>query len=224
MPDATRCPLCRTRKPKRWCPALNTSICPICCGREREESIRCPLTCEFLREARKHEALAELDPKSMPNRDIEITRQFLDQNAMLGQFLSESLWLAAASQPEAVDADVREALEALIRTYRTLQSGLIYETRPSNRYAAGIASAVRERIAELERRLRDETGVAPPRDSQILGMLIFFQRTELQVNNGRKLSRAFLDVLWQNQQGLAEAADGGEAELDPGAGGLILPG
>lgn len=213
MPATNPCPLCQSRKPKRWCPALNASICPVCCGREREESILCPFSCEYLREARKHEPLAELNWESLPNREVEISRQFLDQNALLGQFLGESLWLAASAQPEAVDLDLREALDALIRTYRTLQSGLVYETRPANRYAAAIASSVRERIVLLEQRLRDEAGVSPPRDSQILGMLIFFQRTELQVNNGRKRSRAFLDVLRQNHEGMTAAEEGGPANL-----------
>jgi hypothetical protein len=201
MPEAPRCPICQARKPKRWCPARNESICAVCCGREREQSIRCPYECEFLRESRKHEELMELDPKAVPYPELEITHRFLEENGLLGQFLGESLWLAAAAQPEAVDADLREALDALVRTYKTMQSGLIYETRPSNPYAAAITASVRARIADLERRLREEANVAPPRDSQILGMLIFFQRTELQVNNGRRLGRAFLDLLRQNHEG-----------------------
>lgn len=158
----------------------------------------------------------------MPNLDVEITREFLDRNALLGQIVSEALWLAVDSQPEAVDLDIREALEALIRTYRTLQSGLVYETRPANRYAAAIASSVRDRIAEMEHRLRTETAIAPPSDSQFMGLLIFFQRTELQVNNGRKLSRAFVDVLRQNHEAMEAVPAPGFEELDPGAGGLIL--
>lgn len=211
MSESPRCPLCQARKPKRWCPARNESICAVCCGREREATIRCPYGCEFLREARRHEPLAELDPKTVPYPEVELTHRFLEENGLLGQFLGESLWLAAVSQPEAVDADVQEALDALVRTYRTLQSGLIYETRPANPYAAAISASVRARIADLERRLREEANVAPPRDAQILGMLIFFQRTALQVNNGRRLGRSFLDLLRQNHEAATpppEAADG----------------
>jgi hypothetical protein len=208
MPEALRCPICQARKPKRWCPARHESICAVCCGREREQTIRCPYDCEFLRESRKREELAELDPKAVPYPEVEITHRFLEENGLLGQFLGESLWLAAAAQPEAVDADLREALDALVRTYKTMQSGLIYETRPSNPYAAAISASVRARIADLERRLREEANVAPPRDAQILGMLLFFQRTELQVNNGRRLGRAFMDLLRLNHQREVEAHDG----------------
>lgn len=95
---------------------------------------------------------------------------------------------------------MREALGALIQTYRTLQSGLVYESRPANPFAAGITSRVRARIADLEQRLSEHPEVPKPRDADILGMLVFFQRTEYQVANGRRYGRAFLDVLRQNHQ------------------------
>ncbi|MDZ7638489.1 MAG: hypothetical protein U5J83_09615 [Bryobacterales bacterium] len=221
--EASRCPLCKLRKPKRWCPALSASICPLCCGRERELSIRCPYTCKFLREARKHEQLADLDPQTLPHPEVKLSREFLEQNGLLGAFLEESIWLAASAQPEVVDTDIREALEALIRTYLTMRSGLIYETKPGNRYAAAIVRGVRERLHTLERRLREETDVPPPRDSQILAMLVFLQRMELQVNNGRPLSRSFLDLLRRNLLEPGQTNDEDDLELDPGTGGLILP-
>jgi hypothetical protein len=52
--------------------------------------------------------------------------------------LGSRLLEASLAQPGAVDSDVRDALESLIRTYRTLQSGLYYETRPTNLIAAGL--------------------------------------------------------------------------------------
>lgn len=132
--------------------------------------------------------------------EIALSHEYLEANAMLGSFLGEALWLGAQSEPMSVDSDMREALEALIRTYRTLQSGLVYETRPENPYAAGIAARVRARIVELEDRLREHPEVPRPRDADILRMLVFFQRTELQVANGRRSGRAFLDLLRQNHE------------------------
>ncbi|MCU0226331.1 MAG: hypothetical protein MUF01_01720 [Bryobacterales bacterium] len=198
--NAARCPLCNTRKAARACPARGDAICSTCCGQQREETIRCPFSCEYLREARKREALHDLDAATLPHRDIVITQQYLEDHARLGFFLGEALWYAAREEPQCVDADVREALAALIQSYRSLQSGLIYDARPSNPYAAGIASRVRARIAELEARLREHPEVPKPKDSDILGMLVFLQRTELQVANGRRWGRAFLDVLRQNHQ------------------------
>lgn len=202
---AAKCPVCNVRKPSRACPARGDVICSTCCGQNREESIRCPFDCEYLREARKREPLRDLDPKTLPHREVVLTQEYLEDNGRLGYFLGESLWLAARHEAQCVDADMREALDALIQTYRTLQSGLIYEVRPSNPYAAGIASRVRARIAELGERLQEHPEVPKPQNSQILGMLVFLQRTELQVSNGRRLGRAFLDVLRQNHEPPEEA-------------------
>jgi len=188
-------------------------ICSSCCGQHREETIRCPLDCSHLREARKREALRDLDPKTLPYCEIVLSQDYLEQNARLGYFLGEALWLAARAEPACVDSDLREALDALIQTYRTLQSGLIYEARPSNPYAAGIASHVRARIAELEEKLRSYPEVPKLKDADILKMLVFFQRTELQVANGRRHGRNFLDVLRRNHQQPDATATPGESPL-----------
>ena len=57
------------------------------------------------------------------------------------------MWSAGAAldTPGAVDYDVREALEALIRTYRTLESGVYYESVPANPLAANIYRTRAER-------------------------------------------------------------------------------
>jgi len=63
---------------------------------------------------------------------------------------------------------VREALAALIRTQRTLESGLYYETRPENTVAAElcrrIQDAVAEKLARMERsRLAAECAKLDPK-------------------------------------------------------------
>jgi hypothetical protein len=101
----------------------------------------------------------------------------------------------AMETSQAVDFDAREALEALIRTYRTLQSGLIYETRPQNPYAAAIQQSLRESIEDFRKRRAEELGMQTLRDADILGTLVFVQRLEIQHNNGRRRGHAFRDFL-----------------------------
>ena len=50
------CPLCHTRKPRRACPALNQTICAVCCGTKRLIEIQCPDDCVYLTSAREHPA------------------------------------------------------------------------------------------------------------------------------------------------------------------------
>ena len=191
---AMKCPICETRKPRRHCPGIHGEICSICCGNEREVSINCPLDCPYLMEARQHEKPHAVDIEQVPNRDIQVSEEFLREHEPLLVFLSSKLLEAALAASGAVDSDVREALQSLIRTYRTLQSGLYYETKPANLVAAGIHQRVQEAIEALRKELAGKNAM-PIRDAEILGTLVFLERIELHQNNGRPRGRAFIDYL-----------------------------
>lgn len=158
-------------------------------------TVNCPLECEYLQDARKHEKNTPVHPDQFPNQDIRVTEEFLRTNELLLLFLGQSLMEAAFETPGAVDYDVRDALDALIRTYRTLQSGLYYDTRPANVLAANICSMIQSGIQEFRRDERERLGLSRTRDTDILGILAFLQRLELDRNNGRKKGRAYLDFL-----------------------------
>jgi hypothetical protein len=189
------CVICNIRKARRHCPGVNGEICSICCGTEREQSVDCPLDCAFLEDAHEHERLPELDPATIPNQDISVTEEFLRSNEVLLAFLSMAVFEGALKSPGITDYDVREALDALVKTYRTLQSGLVYETVPENRFAATIAITVREKLDELRKREIEAVGSSSLRDATVLGALAFLQRLEYSRNNGRRKSRAFLNFL-----------------------------
>jgi hypothetical protein len=189
------CAICHIRKPRRHCPGVHGDICTICCGTEREQSVDCPLQCTYLQEAHEHERPPELDPATVPNQDIPITEEFLQANEVMMAFVAIAVFEGALKSPGTTDWDVREALDALIRTYRTLQSGLYYETLPTNVFAAAIAAHVRTKITEITQKEIEATGATTIRDAAILGILAFLQRLEYSRNNGRKRSRAFLDFL-----------------------------
>jgi len=157
--------------------------------------VSCPLDCEYLREARKHDKTPPIDPQQVPNRDIKVADELLSGNEKLLAFLSLTLTRAASETPGVVDFDMREALDALTRTYRTLQSGVYYESRPNNPLAAHICGVVQAGIAEFRRQETASLGMTKTRDADILGLLIFLQRFELNQNNGRRKGRAFIDAL-----------------------------
>jgi hypothetical protein len=190
----TPCKLCEKRRARRYCPGVGGDICPVCCGTERENTIDCPLECEYLQEARQHERLPDLPAVELPNQDVRLTEQFLREQDHLVIWMSHSL-ARAMEAGKAVDWDAREALEAMIKTYRTLESGLIYETKPQNPYAAGIQDGLKAAVEELRKRVAEESGMAMLKDTDVLGVLVFLQRLEFQHNNGRKKGRAFLDFL-----------------------------
>jgi hypothetical protein len=189
------CKICETRRPRRFCPAVHGEICAPCCGREREVSLDCPLDCQYLREARKHERPAEMNPDEFPNQDIRISEAFLRDHEELLLAIGRAVLAAALSTPGAVDSDLREAFAALIRTQRTLDSGLYYETRPDKPVAAELCRRIQAAADEFRRGETERLQMTKTRDSDVLGVLVFLQRLELDRNNGRKRGRAFVDFL-----------------------------
>jgi hypothetical protein len=190
----TLCQICEKRRARRHCPGVGGEICPQCCGEQRENTIDCPSDCEHLREARHREVPPPITEADVPNRDVPLTEQFVREHEPLIFAFAMALRRAMEEQ-RAVDFDAREALAALIRTYRTLESGLIYETQPTNPYAAAILDRLKASIENLRKGMEQEAGMPPLRDADTLGVLVFLQRLELQHNNGRRKGRAFLDFL-----------------------------
>jgi hypothetical protein len=207
------CAICETRRPRRFCPGVRGDICSICCGTEREVTVECPFDCEYLQDARRHDKPAPLNPADVPNQDVRITEQFVDEHQNLLAFLGNVVMGAALDTPGAVDYDVREALEALIRTHRTLESGVYYESVPPNPLAANIYRTVQNAVAEYRNREQQQLGMSRTRDSDVFGLLVFLQRIEFDSNNGRRRGRAFIDSLRAFYVGPAEAADTSSSSL-----------
>ncbi len=189
------CAICEIRRPRRFCPGVRGDICTLCCGAEREVTVHCPLDCEYLQEARKHEKPVPVAPDAIPNKDIRVPDEFLDNNRELLAFLSGNLLTVSMETHGVVDSDVAEGLEALIRTYRTLLSGVYYETRPPNPLADAVYIRLQQAVAEYRNRETQAGGVSRTRDAQVLGLLVFFQRLEISYRNGRKLGRPFINFL-----------------------------
>jgi hypothetical protein len=158
-------------------------------------TLDCPLDCEFLREARKHERPIEVNPDEFPNQDIRLNETFLRDHELLLLAVGRAVLEAALETPGAVDYDVRDALAALIRTQRTLESGLYYETRPDNAVAAELCRRIQQDVAEFRRAETEQAQMTKTRDTDVLGVLAFLQRLEIDRNNGRKRGRAFIDFL-----------------------------
>jgi hypothetical protein len=190
------CAICESRKPRRSCPGVGGDICAICCGTEREVTVSCPFECEYLEEARRRERPAPLVESDIPNRDIEVTERFVETHVDLLNVLGAAM-TGAALETGAIDMDVREALAALVRTYRTLASGVYYETRPAGTFAAAIYEAIENTGREFRAEEQRQLGVTRTRDADVLGLVVFLQRYELDRNNGRPRGRAFIDSMRQ---------------------------
>ena len=193
---AEKCNICKTRRSKRYCPGLRENLCPQCCGHEREETIACPLDCEYLAQSRNHEQLRVLSAAEIPHPEIIIKEEFLRDHEPLVLVAAAAVAEGVERLEGLIDNDAREALESLITAYKTLEhSGIIYGTKPQNPIAAALFALVQTRIQEFQQRVHEHSGYEGILDSHILGVLLFLQRMELQVNNGRRRGRSFLDAV-----------------------------
>ena len=212
------CKICNVRRPRRFCPGVGGDICAVCCGTGREETVSCPLDCEYLREARTREKPPEIDEKQIPNLDIKVPDSFLHANEPLLAFLMRAIAETALTTQGAIDYDVRDMLDAMVRTSRTRESGLYYETRPSNLVAVSMLARIEKAIEEFRSAATERAGLTTIRDADLLGVLAFLQRIEYQIDNGRKRGRAFIDFL-RNQVELIEPPEGSGSSAPS----LILP-
>jgi hypothetical protein len=211
--DTRRCELCETRRARRACPGIRGEICSVCCGTEREVTVSCPLDCPYLEEARRFERPPQIDPETIPSPELELSQEFLRRNTGLLALIMDTIVGTFQEVPLAVDSDVREALDSLVRTYQTLESGIYYETLPANPLAGAFHQAIRRTLEETRRRIRESTGATPYRDADILGALVFLQRAHHLENNGRSRGRAFLHSLVRQSRRQAEARQERESPI-----------
>src|SRR5579885_1132031 len=197
MPEPILCKICGKRRARRPCPAVQGDICTVCCGAEREVSLSCPLDCEYLQEAHRREKPVPLSANEISNPDIRVTEEFVAAREELLLFCIYSLVQAAIATSGTIDTDVMQALEALIQTHRTRETGLVYETRPESAVAAAVQRAFNSSLDEYEKVQREREPLHPVRNADILAILVFLHRIGQQNQNGRPRGRMFLDLLRQ---------------------------
>lgn len=191
------CKICHSRRAKRACPAVGGDICTVCCGTEREVSLTCPLDCEYLREAHRHEKTVPVPETDLAYPEVTVTEEFVTTHQELVLFAVSALLEGAFRTPGAYDSDVLEALAGLVQTHRTLDSGLIYESYSPNPVAASIQRSFSSSLAEYENVRREREALSPLRNSDVVTTLVFLQRVGVRNLNGRPRGRMFMDLLRQ---------------------------
>jgi hypothetical protein len=197
MPEAILCKICGKRRAKRACPAVHGDICALCCGTDRETTLTCPLECEYLQEAHRHERPIEVADADLSNPGTLISEHFIAEHEELVMFCVYALLQAALRTPGAVDSDVLAALDALVKTHRTLESGLMYDSFSENAIAAAIQRSFSASLADYQKLREEREALSPVHNSDILKALIFLHRIGQQNRNGRPKGRMFIDLLKQ---------------------------
>ncbi len=129
-----KCILCDQRKGRRFCPAKNATICTQCCGEKRIVEVDCPETCAYLKIGRSYERDHVGARYFQPDNPIEqekMSRVLRDFEPVMVD-VQTLIAIERKSSKDLVDAEVAEALDCLLKTLRTEERGVIYETTSNN--------------------------------------------------------------------------------------------
>ena len=190
------CPICEKRKAARYCPAKGEKICAVCCGTEREVTISCPPDCAYLVAAHRYEdEHKRVLPEDTPLLDERIPEGILHTHQQLMAALAFQTAKFASNQPSTADPDVLASLEALAGTYKTLQSGLLYEKVPEIPVQRDLYLALSQFLNEIKQKAAESGNSAALKDGAIFHVIIFLYRMGLLRSNGRPRSRRFIEFL-----------------------------
>ena len=192
------CPICETRKEKRFCPVVHGRICPQCCGEQREVTLDCPSDCVYLQQAREHEkprSADQIDPAALFLK-VEVSDQFMYEREHLLLGLTFALAKAVRADRSVHDADLLAALAALTTRYeRLVNSGLHYDEASTNPAQQRVAAEVETMLKEFREAEQKHMGRSTLRDSDILKALVFLVRLGHGRTSGRPKSHAFAEFL-----------------------------
>jgi hypothetical protein len=185
------CPLCQSRKAKRYCPAKRGAICAVCCGTKREIEIDCPSDCSYLQSGRDYESQkASRAVSVLPTTERLWASEFLSSHSGILYGLWNAVLDERSRFPEMVDNDLQQAVQGLIQTYQTLDNGIYYDVEPVSPIPKSLYWAMK---SFFEPSVDSKAEPRRFKTSTILDILTLFLEMELTTTLPRPRSRAFLD-------------------------------
>jgi hypothetical protein len=145
------CPICEKRKEQRFCLAKGEKICAVCCGKEREVTIDCPVECTYLIAAHRYEdEHPRALPADTPLLDVQIARDTVHIHQQLMAAFAFTIAKFCVAHHDATDTDVLAVIEAFAETYKTLMTGIYYEKPPDGVVRRELYAALTGFVAEIK--------------------------------------------------------------------------
>jgi hypothetical protein len=151
------CAICKKRPAKRFCPALDTKICAVCCAKDRMMELACPESCIHLMSARDNTSKREGELMGRIRMAKGTIPSRLD-DAHVHAVIVIQASIAEIRRSSFTDLQDTEILAALTNTRKNLDTadtGLIYEHTDSSPRVQAVSKHIREQIEALS----DEGGI-----------------------------------------------------------------
>jgi len=151
-----RCAKCSKQAARRECAALGERICAPCCARLRMLVLACPERCPYLQDARRttgkrrmEQLLAHLSAQGKESWLSVIPRM----SGLLTLLEGAIVGVQRQHFRDLTDGEVLAGIENAIRTYETLERGIIYEHRSESPRI----QAVTESLIEVLKRVEEDS-------------------------------------------------------------------
>ncbi|MGB2625377.1 MAG: hypothetical protein WAK20_01200 [Candidatus Acidiferrum sp.] len=189
------CPICKQRKPGRFCPAKVEKICAVCCGTQREVAIDCPDDCAYLISAHRYEEQHQRSlPADTPLLDVRLISEIIELHQQFLSAIAFTVVKFCADHREAADVDILAGIESLANTYKTLASGIVYEQPPALPVQRELYTALSEFLEGIKHQ-NSPVAFGNAKDSEIFQLLVFLYRMGLMHTNGKPRARRFIEYL-----------------------------
>lgn len=212
------CPLCRQRKARRECPALQQKICTICCGSKRLTEIACLPDCVYLISAREHPAAVVRREQERDVATLLPTIRHLTERQYQLFFLFHSA--IARHVPDGfarlLDVDVADASATLAATLETASRGVIYEHQAQSVPGRKLTTELKSLLDEI----REQGGRVF--DHEVAVTLRAIEQGALDAEKREPGGRSYLDIMRRLLES-KPVAERLAAEQAPQGSSIILP-
>jgi len=189
-----KCAKCAKQVARRECAALGRRICPLCCAHWRMLVLACPEHCPYLQDARRtigerrmRHLLAHLSASGK-----ESLVEVLAHRGPLVAFLERAIVEVQRRRfSDLTDDEVLAGVENAIRTYETLERGIIYEHRSESPRIQAVTESLLKALGRVEEDLA-QRGARIGKSEQLACLRVLAE--SVRAMKGERQDQAYLRV------------------------------
>lgn len=169
------CVICKERQAKRFCPALNAKICPVCCARDRMMELACPESCSYLQSGRDTASMREGNflAHVRASKGVGQWRYQESHLRVMSAIQRAIVEVRRSSFMDLRDSEILAGINNALKNLETAESGLIYEHREGSRAVAAVSQRIRDNLDKLAEELGTKHYAEPIKHSVIVEAINF---------------------------------------------------